>query len=89
MLKRAESIPVLEGIAIRVVQVEDIIGLKIQASVNNPAREARDWADIRMLLEAAARQRRPVDWELLEDYLALFRLQARLPELKSMYGQTD
>lgn len=48
--------PVLPGLTIRVVQIEDIIGLKVQALVNNPAREIRDWADIHMILEARREQ---------------------------------
>ncbi|MBL9218341.1 MAG: nucleotidyltransferase [Opitutaceae bacterium] len=89
MLKRAELLPVLPGLKIRVVQQEDIIGLKVQASVNNPARETRDWADIRMILEASREQGQTVDWELIADYLRLFHLEARLPELKKYHGHSD
>lgn len=86
MLKRAESLPVLDGLSIKVVQVEDIVGLKVQAIVNNPAREAHDWADIRMILAAAGEQGTPIDWLLLADYLSIFRWDAKLPELKQFYG---
>lgn len=87
MLKRAEKLPVLDGVLLPVVQIEDIIGLKVQAAVNAPERSARDWADIRMILEMAAGQSRAIDWELLADYLAIFNLQAKLPELRSWHGQ--
>src|SRR5690606_4598506 len=87
MLKRAERLAVCEDVALPLVQIEDLIGLKIQASVNNPTRATRDWADIRMILEAAADNGRPVDWELLGDYLEIFHLQARLTELKAYHGQ--
>jgi hypothetical protein len=89
MLKRAESLPVLEGLAIKVVRIEDIVGLKVQASVNNPARAAQDWADIRMILGAAGEQGRLVDWALVADYLAIFHLDAKLDELKRYHGTTD
>jgi predicted nucleotidyltransferase len=89
MLQRAESMPVLGDMAIRVVQLEDIIGLKVQATVNDPSREARDWSDIRMIVESARDQGRPIDWSLISDYLGIFRLEARLEELKRCYGQTD
>lgn len=86
MLKRADSLPVLDDVRVKVVQIEDIAGLKVQALVNNPDRATRDWADIRMLLEAAGEQKRAVDWELLGDYLALFQLESKLAELKEWYG---
>lgn len=89
MLSRAESMPVLDGLAVKVVHIEDIVGLKVQASVNNPARASHDWADIRMILEAAGEQGRPVDWPLIADYLAIFHLEARLGELKGYHGTTD
>lgn len=89
MLKRAEAVPVLDGLSVKVVHVEDIVGLKVQASVNNPAREAHDWADIRMILAAAGEQGRAIDWALVADYLAIFHLQGRLNELKGYHGKTD
>lgn len=89
MLKRAEALPVLDDLTIRVVQVEDIIGLKVQAVVNNPARETRDWADIRMILEAAREQGTAIDWTLVTDYLKIFGLEARLAELKGYHGHVD
>ena len=89
MLSRAESVPVLDGLAVKVVHIEDIVGLKVQASVNNPARAAHDWADIRMILEAAGEQGSSIDWSLIADYLAIFHLEARLDELKRYHGKTD
>ena len=89
MLKRAELKPVLGDLSIRVVQMEDIIGLKVQASVNDPARVTRDWSDIRMMLETAGEQGAVIDWQLLADYLEIFHLEARLPELKGYYGKTQ
>ena len=88
MLRRSEKLMVLDDVRLPVVQVEDIIGLKVQAAVNAPERAVRDWADIRMLLEAAARQKqRAIDWDLLADYLTIFNLHEKLPELKSWHGQ--
>ena len=87
MLKRAESMQVMGDLRIRVVHMEDIIGLKVQAAANDSARASRDWADIRMMLEAAGEQVREIDWSLLTDYLEIFHLAARLPELKGYYGK--
>ncbi len=89
MLKRAEVVTVQPGLQLRVVHVEDLIGLKVQALVNNPARGRQDWLDIRLLLEAAARRKESIDWRLLEDYLEIFQFAHKLPELKQLYGQTD
>ena len=89
MLERADRIDTGEGGSLPVVHVEDIIGLKIQATVNDPGRKTRDYADIRMMLETSAEMAQPIDWELLEDYLDLFRLQSFLVELKSWYGKAN
>jgi predicted nucleotidyltransferase len=89
MLDRAEAIPLWDGLSIRVVHVEDIIGLKVQASVNDPARAERDWGDIRLLLESAGEKGAIVDWTLLTDYPELFGLGAKLVDLKGYYGATQ
>lgn len=86
MLRRAERLPISTELTLPVVVTEDIIGLKIQALANDPTRALSDWHDIALLLAAAREQRVAVDWELLEDYLRLFGLEARLPELKSIHG---
>jgi predicted nucleotidyltransferase len=86
MLKRAERIEVADGLTLPVVQIEDIIGLKVQALVNSAKRATSDWADIRMILEAAAEQKQSIDWELLGDYFNLFKLNTKLDTLKEWYG---
>jgi len=89
MLERADRIEIEAGCALPVVHVEDIIGLKVQASVNDPKRATRDWADIRMMLETFSESGRTIDWELLTDYLALFGLDDKLEEMKEWYGATQ
>lgn len=89
MLERAERVEVSPGLSVPVARVEDIMGLKIQAAVNDPGREAQDWLDIRLLLEAATQQREPLDWDLITDYLRIFKLEDRLASLKEWYGQAD
>lgn len=88
MLARADRLEVAEGISLPVVQIEDIIGLKIQALVNDAQREAPDWLDIRLLIETAAQTQRALDWELIEDYLGLFELSCEAPRMKEWYGAT-
>jgi hypothetical protein len=87
MLERADRLPVFSDLSLPVVKIEDLIGLKVQASVNNPSRIARDWSDIRMILEVAGENKDPVDWVLVEDYLEIFHLQEKLPQLKAYHGQ--
>ena len=57
------------------LRVEDIIGLKIQAFSNNPARKWHDQADIAALI-----QRNPtLDWSRVQRYAAIFNVR-ELPE---------
>jgi len=89
MLERAERLAITEDIIIPVVQAEDIIGLKIQAGVNDPERAKQDWLDIQSLLTAAAHHQAVIDWALIQDYLAIFDLQDRLSDMRQWYGKTD
>jgi len=88
MLERADRLSWPGGVAIPVVRTEDLIGLKIQASVNDPSRHDLDWSDIRLMLRHAAEHSLPIDWELVADYLELFDLQHKIPELQAIHGQT-
>jgi hypothetical protein len=89
MLARAERIDVAPGLAVPVVQVADIIGLKVQAAVNDPQRADADWLDIRLLLEAGAGLGQPPDWTLIGDYLDLFGLGEEIARLEDWYGQAQ
>lgn len=71
------------------VRIEDIIGLKIQASVNDPKRRTSDWADVRLLIEHCASAHRPPDWNLIGDYLKIFHLHSKIDELKQWYESPD
>jgi hypothetical protein len=88
MLERAEMLEFVNGLFLPVIHVEDLIGLKIQAAVNDPSRHRRDWSDIHLLVENASLHAAPLDWDLLADYLALFDLTPKLSNLKLLYGQT-
>jgi predicted nucleotidyltransferase len=89
MLKRAELISVDADVRLRVVQIEDLVGLKVQAMYNDPRRAIGDWDDIRLLLQSAGMHRLAVDWELMEDYLRLFGWQEKISEFKAIYGPVD
>lgn len=85
MLDRAERLSLVAGVDIPVLQTEDIIGLKIQASVNNPSRALGDWNDIHRLVRHASETSSPLRWPLIEEYLAIFDQTAKLAELKALY----
>lgn len=86
MLQRARQIPIFEGqFEIPVVCPEDLIGLKLQAEMNDPKRKPGDEADIELLLE---RFQHNLDWQLLEDYFDLFGFQTHFNQLKTKYGKT-
>lgn len=88
MLERSEMLGFVGGMSLPVVHVEDLIGLKIQAAVNDPSRHRRDWSDIHLLVENASFHGTSLDWDLLADYFALFDLTPELSNLKQLYGQT-
>jgi len=87
MLARAEQIEVADGLALPVVQPEDIIGLKIQAAYNDARREAADWLDIRLIIETAGQTGRTLDWELIADYLEIFELSRKRSALRDWYDE--
>jgi len=89
MLDRAEKISMSDGLSLPVIHIEDLIGLKTQAAVNDPSRHRKDWNDIYMLVEHAARVGTALDWDLIADYLSLFQLESNLTQLKELYGQTQ
>lgn len=87
MLEAARDHQVRGGLAvIRVVQPEDIIGLKVQAMANDPRREAQEVADIESL---AARYGRSLDWTRIEEYYRIFGLGEEAAELKARFEHAE
>ena len=81
MLDRAEPESLFPGgPEVVVLRVEDVIGLKIQAMANAPHRRSHDMADIQRLVEV---HRDSIDWELIEDYCALFDMTDMAEKLKA------
>lgn len=81
MLVRAERIHVLSDLAIPVAQTEDLIGLKVQAACNDPARALQDWADVVALVQAANTAGRSLDRARIAAYLEVFGQSAKLDAL--------
>ena len=78
MLHRADKMEVL-GRSVKVLKPEDLIGLKVQSSSNDPQRAAKDRADIEDLMRRNAKS---LDWELIGEYFKLFNREAELQELR-------
>lgn len=76
------------GGRIPTLKSEDLIGLKLQAATNNPAREEQEILDMKLLVAAAEKRGESVDWELLDDYFGLFDKQDLLEKLRKANGQT-
>ncbi|NDV62974.1 nucleotidyl transferase AbiEii/AbiGii toxin family protein [Puniceicoccales bacterium CK1056] len=89
MLKRADRVSLSSELSLPVVQVEDLIGLKIQAATNDPSRASSDWLDIRLLIENAGQNKQSIDWDLIGDYLDLFGKTDKLEELRKLYGSLN
>lgn len=83
MLARAKSVDIFEGKAkIKVLLAEDIIGLKVQSLANNPERLSKEYADMEALMDY---YRESLDWQIIEEYFALFDLNNKFLELKAKY----
>lgn len=88
MLARARRIELEpDGPAAPVVEVEDLIGLKVQAMANDPERERQELVDVRAVLEAAALSGRRLDLDRVREYFSLFQRAQQLDEL--MEGLRD
>ena len=69
---------------IPVVAPEDLIGLKIQAMANDPARRERDGSDI----EAIAKNHgATIDWKRVMDYYVLFGLEKAGVSLRKRWSR--
>ena len=87
MLERAKPYPIFDGtVSVRVLDPEDVIGLKVQAIANNPLRRAQDTADIQSL---ASRYGASLDWKRIQEYYALFDLQNEGQRLEKEFGHAQ
>ena len=87
MLQRAREMRIFDGsITVKVAQVEDLIGLKVQAMANDESRRTRDLADIESLLEM---HQSLIDWDRVENYFSLFRFDDLFLQLKRKFGHAQ
>jgi len=83
MIKRAEEKMIFnESLTIRILKVEDLIGLKVQAMANDEGRKTIDLADIESLV---ALHKLSLDWNTVEEYFSLFGFDELFTELKERY----
>lgn len=87
MLDRAKNVSVLDRtLSIRVLNPEDIIGLKLQALVNDASRKNREYADIEAIV---GHYRETLDWDLIKDYFSLFGQEEQFMVLKVKHGSAE
>lgn len=67
----------------KVLRPEDLIGLKVQATANDPSRKNADLADIELLMKHHGAA---LDWSLLQTYFELFGSGDIFNELRRQYG---
>ena len=72
MLLRAKSFPIFGGAQeVRVINPEDVIGLKVQVMVNDPDRRPQEMADIERVMAVYGQR---LDWQRIEEFYELFDL---------------
>ncbi|MFN3551228.1 MAG: nucleotidyl transferase AbiEii/AbiGii toxin family protein [Endomicrobiia bacterium] len=87
MLENTIEKPIFNGqLKIKILKPEDLIGLKIQAIVNDKERRNREFIDIEELMIL---YKGNLDWQLLEEYFSLFELKDKFKELKKKYGKIN
>jgi len=84
ILTRAKSYPVFgEKQTVRAADPEDVIGLKVQAMVNDPDRKPQELADIERLMSLYGSK---LDWKRIQEYYDIFGLGEEAERLKKRFG---
>ena len=84
MLARAKSYKIFGGKqTLRFADPEDVIGLKVQAMVNDPIRKSQEVADIEMLMRLHGEK---LNWERIQKYYGIFDLKAEARRLRKRFG---
>jgi len=85
IIKRAKRILAFNRYNIPVAIPEDIIGLKLQALINDESRENLEYSDIEMILQHLIEEHIDVNWKLLKEYFALFNLNKKFKYFQNKY----
>lgn len=87
MLGRAKKYPVFGGKrSLPTLGPEDVIGLKVQALANDPARALKERSDIEALAQHYGTN---LEWDRLEEYYAAFGLLDEAKKLKERFAHAD
>lgn len=78
MLGRAEKTWIM-GYEVKVLRVEDMIGLKVLSTTNDPTRATKDMGDIEDLMR---RHHRKMNWPFVREYFKLFDREDEFKKLK-------
>jgi hypothetical protein len=85
MLARAKRYKIFGGKQnLRVADPEDVIGLKVQAMVNDPDRKSQEVADIEMLMRLYGAK---LNWQRIQEYYDIFGLKAEAGRLRKRFGR--
>ncbi|HWH80365.1 MAG TPA: hypothetical protein VNT76_23455 [Candidatus Binatus sp.] len=83
MLDRANDYPAFGGKqSLKTAQPEDVIGLKVQAMFNDPARSTQEQNDIARLM---AHHGRKLDWERIQEFYDAFDLGEEANKLRDQF----
>ena len=84
-LARAKSYPVFgETQKVNAADPEDLIGLKVQAMVNDPDRKPQESADIERLMNLFGSK---LDWDRIHEYYDVFGLGEEAKRLRERFGR--
>jgi hypothetical protein len=87
ILARSESYPIFDGTqTVTVADPEDVIGLKVQAMVNDPDRRSQEQADIERLMNLYGQR---LDWERIHEYYDVFNLGKEADQLRRRFGHAE
>ena len=85
MLTRAKSYPVFgETRTVKAVDPEDVIGLKVQAMINDPDRKSQESADVERLMGLYGSK---LDWKRIQEYYNIFGLGEEAKRLRKRFGR--
>lgn len=87
MLENSTETAVLDRkIKVKVLRSEDIIGLKLQALVNDPSREKKEYSDIERILEHFKKK---MNWSRVKSYFGLLGREKEYKALRGKYCGKD
>ena len=87
MLARAKQVSIFDGTAtVRVAQAEDVIGLKVQAMVNNPDRRTGELDDIERLMRLYGDR---LDWARILAFYELFELREEGRQMQNRFDHAQ